>query len=91
VLLLTTHGTSKVGRHLDRDGWGEYWHLTQQAAQSLFRENFDGEFSVQNYGNVLTACSALHGLASEELTTEELDYVDRDFNVIIGVRAVRRR
>lgn len=91
VLLLTTHGISKVGRHLDRDGWAEYWHLTQQAAISLFADQFDGEVSTTVYGNVLSACAALHGLASEELTAEELDYADRDFPVIVGVRAVRRR
>ena len=89
VLLLTTHGISKVGRHLDRDGWGEYWHLTRQAAQSLFSDAFPGQFSVDAYGNVLSATAALQGLASEELTKEELDYGDRDFDVIIGVRAVR--
>lgn len=90
VLLLTTHGISKVGRHLDRDGWGEYWHLTRQAAKSLFEENFDGAFEIEAYGNVLAATCALHGLASEELRKEELDYRDRDFDVIVGVRAVRR-
>ncbi len=89
VLLLTTHGISKVGRHLDRDGWGEYWHLTRQAAQSLFADAFPGQFTIDAYGNVLSATAALHGLASEELTNEELDYSDRDFDVIIGVRAVR--
>ena len=89
VLLVTTHGISKVGRHLDRDDWGEYWHVTRQAARSLFEENFPGLFEVEAYGNVLSATAALHGLAAEELTPEELDYVDRDFDVIIGVRAVR--
>jgi SAM-dependent methyltransferase len=89
VLLLTTHGISKVGRHLDRDGWGEYWHLTRQAAQTLFADAFPGTFTVEAFGNVLAATAALHGLASEELTREELDYADRDFDVIIGVRAVR--
>ena len=89
VLLLTTHGISKVGRHLDRDGWGEYWHLTRQAAQSLFADAFPGDCTVEAFGNVLTATAALHGLASQELTPEELDYSDRDFDVIIGVRAVR--
>lgn len=89
VLLVTSHGTSKVGRHLDRDGWGEYWHITRQAAHSLFEETFPGEFSVHGFGNVLSACCALHGLASEELRAAELDYSDRDFDVIIGVRAVR--
>ena len=89
VLLLTTHGISKVGRHLDRDGWGEYWHLTRQAATSLFEDAFPGSFTVEAYGNVLAATAALHGLAAGELTAEELDYGDRDFDVIIGVRAVR--
>lgn len=90
VLLLTSHGTSKIGRHLDTDGWAEYWHITQQAAQSLFEENFGGEWTVEGYGNVLSATCALHGLASEELTPEELDVRDRNFDVIIGVRAVRK-
>jgi SAM-dependent methyltransferase len=89
VLLLTTHGISKVGRHLDRDGWGEYWHLTRQAAQSLFTDAFPGRFTIDAYGNVLSAIAALHGLASGELSNEELHYSDRDFDVIIGVRAVR--
>jgi len=89
VLLLTTHGTSKVGRHLDTDGWGEYWHLTQQSALSLFEENFEGEVHVDAYGNVLAAMCALHGLASEELTPEELDHPDRNFDVVVTVRAVK--
>jgi len=89
VLLLTSHGTSKIGRHLDTDGWGEYWHLTQQAARSLFEENFEGDVEIDAYGNVLTAMCALHGLAAEELSREELEYKDRGFDVIITVRAVR--
>ena len=89
VLLLTTHGTSKIGRHLDTDGWAEYWHLTQQAVRTLFERNFDGVVEVEAYGNVLAATSALHGLAASELTPEELDFKDRDFDVIIGARAVR--
>jgi hypothetical protein len=89
VLLLTTHGTSKVGRHLDTDGWAEYWHLTQQAVRTLFERNFEGTFEVEAYGNVLAATSALHGLSASELTPAELDFKDRDFDVIIGARAVR--
>lgn len=91
VLLVTTHGTSKVGRYADRDGWGEYWHMTRAAVDRLFAEAFDGEFTVNGYGNVLAAVGALHGLAANELAPEELDYPDRDFDVIVGVRAVRRR
>jgi SAM-dependent methyltransferase len=89
VLLLTTHGISKVGRHPDRDGWSEYWHLTRHAARVLFERNFPGTFTVEAFGNVLAATGALHGLAAADVTREELDYADRDFDVIIGIRAVR--
>lgn len=91
VLLLTSHGTSKIGRHLGRDDWGEYWHITTMSAERLMAETFPGaEVEIGSYGNVLTAVCALHGLAAEELTTEELDYADRDFQVIVTIRAVKR-
>lgn len=89
VLLLASNGLNKTGRHLDTDGWGEYWHLTQQAARSLFAENFEGESTVEGYGNVLSAIGQLHGLASHELTPEELDHADRNYDVIVTVRAVK--
>jgi SAM-dependent methyltransferase len=75
VLLLTSHGISKIGRRLGKDDWGEYWHITTQSAEKLFDETFsNADFKVGSYGNVLTAMCALHGLASEELTQEELDH-----------------
>lgn len=87
VLLLTTHGTSKIGRHLGRDDWGEYWHLTSQSLARLIEETFpNANTGITSYGNVLTAMCALHGMASEELTPEELDYQDDDFEVIISAR-----
>ena len=92
VLLLTSHGISKIGRRLGRDDWGEYWHLTTQSAQALFRETFPGaEVRVGCYGNVLSAVGALHGLATDELTPKELDYIDPDFEVLITVRAAKER
>jgi SAM-dependent methyltransferase len=88
VLLLTSHGISKIGRRLGRDPWGEYWHITTQSAERLFAENFPAsEIEVGSCGNVLTAMCALHGLASEELSPRELDYTDPDFEVIVTVRA----
>jgi hypothetical protein len=89
VLLVTTNGIVKIGRYVERDGWGEYWHLTQQGARSLFEENFDGRFEIEGYGNVLSAVAFLHGLASSELAREELEHHDRDYDVIVAVRATR--
>jgi SAM-dependent methyltransferase len=92
VLLLTTHGISKIARRLGRDAWGEYWHFTAQSADALFAEIFPGaEVEVTSYGNVLTAMSYLHGLATQELTTEELDHRDEDFEVIVAVRAKKKK
>ncbi len=33
------------------------------------------------------AIASLHGLAAEELTSDELDYRDPDYEVLIAVRA----
>jgi SAM-dependent methyltransferase len=90
VLLLTSHGITKIGRQLGRDDWGEYWHITTQSAAKLFEETFpDADVAVGSYGNVLTAICALHGIASDEIDKKELDYLDPDFEVIVTVRAVK--
>jgi hypothetical protein len=89
VLLLTANGIVRTGRHLDRDDWGEYWHITEQSLRSLLAENFDGAVDVEGHGNVLAAVASLHGLASSELTPRELDHRDRDFDVIVAARAVK--
>ncbi len=88
VLLLTSHGISKIGRRLGRDDWGEYWRITTQSAHRLFAETFPGaEIQVGSYGNVLAGCCCLHGIVSEEIAPEDLDANDPDFEVIVTVRA----
>ncbi len=88
VLLLTTHGISKIARRLGRDDWGEYWRFTTQSAEALFAETFPGAaVEVTPWGNVLAATAYLYGLAAEELALEELDSTDPDFEVIVSVRA----
>jgi SAM-dependent methyltransferase len=90
VLLLTSHGISRIGRRLGRDKWGEYWHITTQSAARLFDESFpDSTVEVHSFGNVLTACCCLHGIVAEELDGALLDYHDPDFEVIVAVRAVK--
>lgn len=90
VLLLTSHGISKIGRRLGRDGWGEYWHITAQSAEAMFAETFPGaEVEVGTYGNVLSATCSLHGLCVEEIAKEDLDVCDPDFEVLVTVRAVK--
>ncbi len=90
VLLLTSHGISKIGRRLGRDDWGEYWHFTTQSLARLIQENFPGaQATISSYGNVLSAVSYLHGLAAEELNPADLDVLDPDFAVIVTARVVK--
>jgi SAM-dependent methyltransferase len=87
VLLLTSHGISKIARRLGRDDWGEYWHFTSQSLDRLLKETFPGSAaSVSSYGNVLAATCFLHGLAAGELRPAQLDHLDPDFEVLVTAR-----
>jgi SAM-dependent methyltransferase len=89
VLLVTSHGISQISPY-DMDHWGEYWRLTSVSARRLLTEIFPEDcVTVQTYGNVLAAVAFLHGLTAEELRREELDYQDPNYEVIIGVRALK--
>ncbi|MDB4973039.1 MAG: methyltransferase [Myxococcaceae bacterium] len=84
VLLVTSAGIAKIGRRLERDGWGEYWHLTTQSMNMLLRETLPGAtVTVGSYGNVLSTTAFLHGLATDELLPSELDFVDPDFELLV--------
>jgi len=90
VLLLTAHGTSRIGRREGVDSWGEYWRFTAQSMRRLLAEAFGGgESRIEVYGNVLAAVANLHCLAAEELTRAELDHRDPDYEVLLAVRAVK--
>jgi SAM-dependent methyltransferase len=92
VLLATAHGISRIARREGVDDWGEYWHVTSQAARRLFTARFDPEtVTVKTYGNVLAAVASLHGVAAEELTADELDATDRDYELVVAIRAVKPR
>ena len=89
VLLATGNGISQIARW-DMDHWGEYWRFTSLSAHKLFTEVFPvSHIIVQAHGNVLTAMAFLHGLVSEELRQDELDYFDPDYEVLITIRAVK--
>jgi hypothetical protein len=90
VLLATFPGISQISRY-DMDHWGDFWRFTDASARRLFDDVFRAEnVEVVTFGNVLAACALLQGLAAHELKRRELDWRDPDFQVIIGVRAVKR-
>ncbi|MEO5701567.1 MAG: methyltransferase domain-containing protein [Casimicrobiaceae bacterium] len=90
VVLATSHGISRVARREGVDDWGEYWHFTSQSSRRLFRAVFGEDVTVQPYGNVLSTIASLHGLAARELEPEELAHADPNYELILGVRAVKR-
>jgi hypothetical protein len=90
VLLLTIPGISRISRY-DMDRWGDYWRFTLASAQRLFTEVFpEDSVRIETYGNVLAATAFLHGLSVEELTEDELDDSDPDYEVTIAIRAMKR-
>jgi SAM-dependent methyltransferase len=69
---------------------GDYWRFTRLSMKRLFDEVFPEErVTVNSRGNVLAAIAFLHGLAVEELRTEELDYRDPNYEVSVLLRAVK--
>jgi SAM-dependent methyltransferase len=88
VLLGTSHGISRIARREGIDPWGEYWRFTAQSTRHLFGALFPADnLQIVTYGNVLSAAASLYGLAAADLTMQELDYCDANFEVIIAVRA----
>ncbi len=89
VVLATMPGISQISRP-DMDRWGDHWRFTSRSAKNVFAEAFgEDAVTVTTYGNVLTATALLYGLADRELTRHELDTWDRDYELVIGVRAVK--
>ncbi|AKG20960.1 class I SAM-dependent methyltransferase [Calothrix sp. 336/3] len=88
ILLVTVPGISQVVKC----DWGSdwCWALTAQSARMLFEEFFPKiNIEVETHGNVLTAIAFLQGLAVEELSKEELDYKDDEYQVLITIRVVK--
>jgi SAM-dependent methyltransferase len=90
VLLVTVPGLTKISPPEDEE-FGEWWHFTSRSARRLAEEAFgEGAVEVQAFGNVLAAAGFLYGLAASDLRPEELEAHDRLYEVIVGVRAVKR-
>ena len=85
VLLVTVPAVSRMVPDTK-----DYWRYTQDSCARLFEEAFGREnTTVRSYGNVLTCIAFLTGMASEELSSEELRRNDEAFPLIIAIRAVK--
>lgn len=87
--LITVAGLCQISRY-DMDRWGDYWRFTDLSIHKAFEEVFSGHnVEVASYGNVLTATALLQGISSEELTAEELQHKDQDYQIIITIKATK--
>ena len=87
VLLMTVPGICQISS-FDDGLTGDYWRFTTASTNRLLGEVF-AKAEVRSYGNVLAATAYLHGLAKEELTREELEHHDRDYQLIVAARGVK--
>lgn len=89
VALVTVPGITPVARQ-DTESWGDHWcwSFTARSTRRLFEEHFRPEdVEIEAFGNVLSATSFLWGLGRTELTRRELDHYDRDYEMLIALRA----
>ena len=87
VVLATVPGIRNVQRY-DMDRWGEYWRFTTLTMIKLFTDVFPAaNVEVASHGNLLTTISFMHGFVAQEMTREELDHNDQDYQLLITVRA----
>jgi SAM-dependent methyltransferase len=88
-VLVTVPGICQISRY-DMDRWGDYWRFTTRSIMKLFEAHFSGEnIHVKAYGNVKASVAFLHGIAHEELSSNDLDYLDPDYELLIGVQAIK--
>ena len=88
VLLLTVPGITRVP--MSHDGtW--YWSFTRDSVRRLLEEYFPASLvEVSAQGNILAATAFLHGLAREELRSDELAIYDPEYPLIISARAQKK-
>jgi SAM-dependent methyltransferase len=89
ALLATVPGITRLNQEIPQEqAW--YWSFTSVSITALFSELFRRDaLDVEVFGNVLSAAGFLYGLADWELSSEELDHLDANYQVIIGVQAVK--
>jgi hypothetical protein len=87
VLLATVAGLCPISRY-DMDRWGDYWRFTDLSVRKAFSNIFDEKnIEVTVHGNVLSSTAIIQGISADELTKDELDFSDKDYQIVISIIA----
>lgn len=90
VLLVTVPGISQMDYKNLGHTW--FWSFTKASMQRLLEEDFGRQnVAVESRGNVLAATALLHGVASTELSSDELKNHDPDYQVLLAARAAKEK
>ena len=88
VVLATFPGLSQISDSDWNSTW--YWGFTRPSAQRLFEAVFHStNIEINSHGNVLSTIAFLHGLADDELTQEELDCTDVEYQLLVTAKAIK--
>lgn len=86
-LLISVSGISAICRY-DMDKYGQYWNFTDKSLRHMFTKS-NTQCEVWTRGNCKAACAFLQGMGCTELTRQELDEIDEDFQVVIFALVTR--
>ncbi len=90
VAIITVPGITQTSADEWKSQW--MWSFTSHSFTRMMSETFPADnLTVQTYGNVFAAVALLHGVALHEVATAELDVHDDEYQLIVGVRAVKPR
>ncbi len=88
TLLLTVPGITPIDHGEWKKTW--YWSFTDSALHRLFADTFPtGAVQISSFGNVFIASAFLYGMGLSEVTKEQLDHYDPQFQVINAVKATK--
>lgn len=88
ILLCTLPSVSRIDCVAKEEG--DYWRFTKASAKYIFKKHFkEKKLEIRSFGNVFVDICFLEGVSLEEMKPKELDYYDKNFPLIVCVRAVK--
>jgi len=69
---------------------GDYWRFTKASAEYIFKKYFNkNKLKIKSFGNVFVNICFLEGISLEEIRKKELDYYDKNFPLMVCVKAIK--